>query len=229
MNKWVERLTDIADIVLSTITGGDVRVNLGNAATNAGVDANVAVFGTDGFIGRPNDADADGAATAFYVYSGDQKFVIGTRDRRYASKVGNLQPGDRAIVSKGNARLLLKNIRDAITLYTERQSDNPAQRISQLISNDGQTGKITLSVGLTKLEITENGISMSVNGGPAFTLDGTTKSASVRADTVNIDGGFVTLGLMPGGVRPIVPTVQSVLYGPAGQVGVPSSTVLVAT
>ena len=224
MNRFAAALLDIADVILSTVTNGDVRVNIGDSTTNAGVDASVPVFGTDGFVSRPNDADADGAATAIYGFFGDQKIVIGSRDRRYASKVGNLLPGDRAIVSKGNARFLLKNARDAVTLYTEAQSGGT----SMLVSIDGQAGKVTAAHGLNKVEIGEKTIELSINGGPAIILDGNTNSITIRANTVNIDGGFVTLGLLPGGVRPTVLNVQSVLYGVAGQVGVPSQTVLVA-
>lgn len=224
MSKWTERLTDILDVVTTTLVNGVVRANIGNAATNAGADANVPIYGIDGFVSRPADADENGAARLLFIRDGNQKIGIAAADRRYAMKVGDLQPGDKAIVSIGVARWFLKNARDAITAYTEKRSNGH----SMLISVDGQSGKITLAVGLTKLEITEDGIFASVNGGPALTLDGTTKSASIRADSLNLDGGFVTVGLLPGGIRPTIIGAQSVLYGVQGQIGAPSQTVLVA-
>jgi hypothetical protein len=222
-NRHADGLLDIADVVATEIRGGDVRMNIGDATTNAGVGASIPGFGVDGFIARPNDPDGDGAATVLYAQIGDQKVAIGTRDRRYADKVGELQSGDRAIVSKGSARFLLKNEKDRLVLYTETQSDGT----SMMISASGESEEITLTVGLTGIKISADRIELFINGGPSFVLDKNT-GAAITAPSINLDGGFVTIGLLPGGVRPVAPSVNSVLYGPLGQAGVASTTVLVA-
>ena len=221
-NRWADSLTDIADIVTSSVVDGDVRFNLGDATLGTGVDADSPFFGLDGFASMPNESDADGAADCFYFNSGNQKIVLGTRDRRYLTKVGALKAGDRVIFSKGAARILLKNLDDLVVIYTEAQSDGT----SQLIANSGKEGKIFLSVGLTKVEISKDRIELSINGGAALVLDGNT--ISMRADSINLDGGDVTLGVNSDGTRPIVPGLQSVCIGPAGQVSVPSPKVRAA-
>lgn len=224
MSKWTERLTDILDVVTTTLVNGVVRANIGNAATNAGVASNVPLYGIDGFVSRPADADEDGAARVLYINDGNQKIGIASADRRYATKVGDLQPGDKAIVSPGEARMLLKDADDLIVLYSARQEDGT----SMMIAVNGKTGKITASVGLTKLEISMDEITLAINGGPSLKLSKLLNNIALMAGALNLDGGDVTVGLMPGGIRPSVTPAQSALYGPQGQVGVASLTVKIA-
>lgn len=225
-DRFTSSLIDHADIVTSTVVDGDVRFNLGDATKGTGVDADSPFFGIDGFVSMPNDADGDGAADCFYVIEGNQKIALGTRDRRYLTRLGALKPGDRFMYSKGAARHGIKNADDLAFLYTERQSDG----MSMLASLNGKTGEIILSVGLTRVQIEEKRIELSINGGPAILIDGTglTSLISLRADRIQINGGLVTLGVNTDGTPPTIPGVQSVLIGPAGQVGVPSPKVLAA-
>ena len=224
-NRYADTLTDIADIVTSTVVNGDVRFNLGDATKGTGVDANSPFFGIDGFVSMPNESDGDGAADCFYFVTGNQKIGLGTRDRRYLDKVGALKAGDRVMFSKGAARILLKNADDLVVLYTEAQADGT----SQIIANSGKEGKILLTVGLTRIEISKDRIELSINGGPALVLDGAANAVSVRANSINIDGADVTLGVNTDGTRPIVTGLQSVCVGPAGQVAVASPKVRAAS
>lgn len=230
MNRFADNLTDIGDIVRSDMKNGSVTVAIGDAAKGTGVDAGALMFGPDGFIGRPNDADGDGAATAFYFFSGNRKVVLGTTDRRFASKAGALKPGDRAIVSSGAARFFLKNEDDLIVIYTEHGTTPNAT--SMVGSFNGSTGEIVLSVGLTQIVISSTKISLIVNGGPSLVLDGTVPGASsiaMTGSTVNVDGGFVTLGLNSDGSRPVVLGQENVIIGPLGVLGLPSPKVLAAS
>lgn len=224
-NRWADALTDFADIVTSSVVDGDVRFNLGDATKGTGVDADSPFFGIDGVVSMPNDADGDGAADCFYFITGNQKVGLGTRDRRYLNKVGALKAGDRVIFSKGAARILLKNADDLVAIYTEAQSDGT----SQIIANSGKEGKIFLSRGLDKVEMGDGRIELSINGGPGIVLDKATNSITIRANLINIDGGFVTLGLNSDGTRPILIGLQSVCAGPSGQVAIGVPKVLVAT
>ena len=212
------------DVLGSTVNDGEVRLNLGEASTGAGIAAGAPYWGIEGFCSRPNDPDSEGACMAYVDPSGDIKRVTASRDNRYADKVGLLQPGDRAIFSKGAARLFLKNADDAVTLYTERQSDG----MSMLASVSGKSGKITMAVGLTKLEISEDEIELSINGGPAVKLSKLLQTVAIRGNSVNIDGGWVTVGLYPGGARPLNIGVDNALHGPLGVLGVPSASVYIA-
>lgn len=228
MNRFADNLTDIGDIVRSEMKNGSVTVAIGDAAKGTGVEAGALMFGPDGFIGRPNDADGDGAATAFYFFSGNRKVVLGTTDRRFASKAGALKPGDRAIVSSGEARILLKNEDDLIAIYSVKQSNGTSMGIFV----DGSAGAIILSVGLTQIRIEEGKISHIVNGGPSIIADGTVPGASsiqMTASTVNVDGGFVTLGLNSDGTRPVKFAVENVIIGALGVLGIPSPKVLAAS
>lgn len=228
MNRFADNLTDIGDIVRSEIKNGSVTVAIGDAAKGTGVEAGALIFGPDGFIGRPNDADGDGAAAALYMISGNRKVVLGTADRRFAAQAGALKPGDRAIVSSGAARFILKNEDDLVVLYTEDQTSGT----SIIGSFNGSTGEIILSVGLTQLVITSTKISLIVNGGPSLVLDGTVPGASsiaMTGSTVNVDGGFVTLGLNSDGTRPVKFAVENVIIGSLGVLGLPSPKVLAAS
>jgi len=222
-NRYADDLTDWADIVTSTVTNGEIRLNLGDATKGTGVDSGSAFFGIDGFASMPNESGADGAAQCFYFNTGNQKIGLGSRDNRYLDKVGALKAGDRVIFSKGAARVLLKNDDDLVVLYSEAQSDGT----SQIIANSGKEGKILLTVGLTKVEISKDKIELSINGGAAIILDGNT--ITMRANLINIDAGFCTLGVNSDGTRPILPGLNSVCAGPSGQVAIGVPKVLVAT
>lgn len=106
----------MADIVATEVEDGVVRATLGDSTDGSGIDREVAQWGVDGFISRPCDPDQDGAAQALFVTDGQEKRIIGTRDYRYADKVGELGPGDRAIVSACDAQLVLKRSEGALVL-----------------------------------------------------------------------------------------------------------------
>jgi hypothetical protein len=222
-SRYGDSLTDWADIVTSTVTNGEVRLNLGDATKGTGVDSGSPFFGVDGFASRPNESGQDGAAQCFYVISGNQKIGIGVRDCRYLTRLSALKPGDRLIYSAGKAMFLLKNADDLVGVYTERQSDG----MSILQTLSGKTGEALTAVGLTKVQVEETRIELSINGGAAIIIEGNT--ITMRANLINIDAGFCTLGVNSDGTRPIVPGLQSVCAGPSGQVAIGVPKVLVAT
>jgi hypothetical protein len=215
MPRFADHLTNIHDVLASSSEAGDVRVNLGNAVTNAGV-ASDAPWWANGcaFLSRPADPDAGGACEAFYFFNGPQKVCISARDARYYAKAGELQPGDSAIVSMGEARFLLKVANDSITLYTANQQDGEA---SMLISLIGETGTILTVNGGSYIEQKTDAIRLSA-GGSMLVVDSKGVSAFGPHFAANTKSG--NLGVV--GVVPPPPGLASIICGPAGIIGIPA-------
>jgi hypothetical protein len=116
-NRYTEGLLEHADVVGSTLAAnGEIRVNLGDSATGSGIDRSVPFWGTDGFLSRPADPDANGAAQFVFFVDGNQRFAIGSRDRRSLSEAGTLDPGDRVVYTPSGARIVLDDSVPAIIL-----------------------------------------------------------------------------------------------------------------
>lgn len=231
MPRNTDHLLGTADVLAANTEGGEVRLKLGDAVAGTGFADEVPCYGPDGFIGIPNEPSAEGAAQCLYCQDGDGLVAQGCRDNRHASKIGSGQPGDRMIITDGPPRLLIKKATSTATLYSEDSTTGH----SMLVAVNGAKGAITLAVGLTKLEITSDKISLSINGGPALTLTGGARQAvEVRGNGVHLDGGLVTLGLIGGVTRPVAdpqyPAATSVTHAATGMIpGTCAKNVLVAT
>lgn len=197
-----DTLLDRIDITSSELDeNGEVLLSLGDVKQKEDADKEQAVrvraWGIDGFQSRPNDPDDDGAAHALFAYDGWEKRVLGTRDRRWLSYVGSLQPGDRAIVSNTEARFMLKQATDTVSLYTVNQdTDN-----SMLLSLDGSAGQISLVNGNACITIKDDEILLAVNGGGAI---------HITKDGVTIAGGVFTAaaGTVALGANAAVPVLS---------------------
>lgn len=212
-----------ADVLASSMENGDVRVNLGDALTNEGHVADAPWWCSgDGFVSRPNDPSENGggACTAFWFFDGNQRIATAARDGRYAEKAGSLQPGDRAIVSRGEARFLLKAANDSVTLYTADQTNN---NTSMMLSLDGSTGSILISCGTSYIEL-KNGKVVISSGGASISLDGANVQVFGSHTALNTKTG--NLGVV--GAIPPPAGVGSIVAGPAGMSGVGSSAWTVA-
>lgn len=204
-----------ADVTASSMENGDVRVNLGDSLTNEGEAAESPWWcNGDGFVSRPNDPDDDGACEAIYKRHGNQKVCIAARDARYSEKAGELQPGDRAIVSRGEARFLLKAETDSVTLYTADQTNNDA---SMMVNLDGSTGTALLVVGRTYIEMKDGKLVLS-NGQASIVLDGANIQVFGSHTALNTKSG--NLGVV--GVAPPPPGASSLIAGVSGMAGIPS-------
>jgi hypothetical protein len=216
------------DVLASEITDGEVRVNLGFQGGIGGGDEDKGIalgapsWGMDGFVAVPNDPTDDGVCRATYVVDGDEKRVIAMRDGRYADKVGEFGPGDRAIVTAGEARIMLKAEADSVAMYTV----NSKVDLSQLISIDGSTGITLLLNGNSYIQIDDDEITLAINDGASITIN---------KDGVQILGGKFeatcasgSLGQLVPGVPP-PPGLNSILKGVSGVTGVPSSAWVVGT
>lgn len=206
-----------ADVVSSTAEGGEVRCTLGRVTEGLGVDSASPFWGLDGFVSLPNASTSDSAPQAIYLQDANRRYVLGVRDNRFSSQVGELDPGDRAIVTDGEARVLVKQVRDAVVLYTVNQ---PIDK-TMMVELSGADGTITLTNGKSFLVLKDDSITLGVGNA----------QLSLHADgTIQLDGGtFVCataggqLGTMAPMAPPMPPGASSILFGPTGVAGVPSS------
>lgn len=211
---------DTADILQTTAEDGEVRCNLGDSRDGTGYVNSAAVWGLDGFFSRPNNPTADGAAQGLYVVDGNQVRVVASRDNRFAAQTGALQPGDRAIVTDGPARILLKQAKAVVNLYTENAKDNGS---SMMVDVNGDLGSIKLVCGGSVFEITKDSITMMTSG-QGFAI--TDKGVSVWGKHFACNTGSGNFGLVvptPPYMAPVAPAM-SVLVGPTGLGAAPSTT-----
>jgi hypothetical protein len=208
------------DIVSTELVEGEVRCNIGQG--DAGTLADVTIWsGSDGFIGRPTDADDDGNCMGLYAAQGNSRRLIATKDNRIIAKYGELDQGDRAIITKGPARVLVKNTAKSVTLLTlgGGEDTNPI-----FIQVDGESGKIEMMCAgqngakVSKITMSPAAMFLGVSGGGSITIDmqGVTIGGSHFA--CNTKGG--NLGLI-GPANPIAP-VQSILLGVTGMAASPA-------
>jgi hypothetical protein len=224
-NRHTEGIFEIADVVATTAaTNGEIRANVGDATLGTGIDSGVPFWGTDGFLGRPADPTSAGAAQFLFFVDGNQRYGIGSRDRRFLSEAGTLDPGDRVIYTKSGTRVFLDESESTITATTSGGA-------TFTLSDDEFT--ITLPGGAS-LTLTNLGFEVNVPTTPLpsyFTIDalGATVSTPNLTQGAYLDAGLVvSLGLNTGGVRPIIPTVANVIVGPFGVSGIPSPRVYAA-
>jgi len=228
MPRHPDNLTGTADILLSTAESGEIRVNLGNVATEEAIDTDVPVWGIDGFLSRPNDPSDNGAATAVYFHDGHQRRVIGTRDNRFSSQAGTLRPGDRMIVTDGPTRFYMKQAAQKVGVYTEAKTKPAVGGSAMTVDVDGDTGNITIKRGGETVVLTEGGVTI-VCAGPASqsSIVMTPTSVTITAATINL-AGTCALGFNSDQTLPGKPGVDTVLIGAMGQTGTPSPRVFAA-
>lgn len=157
-----DMLLQTADILNVSVEDGEVGYDLGDVRDAAGIAQEAVAWGIDGFISMPNlPTGKEEAARAMYLVDGNEKMVVATKDSRNSTKVGSLEPGDRAIISAGAQRFLMKQGNESITLYTENQDTGS----SMLISASGADGTISLVNGNAMFSIEDERIVMAINGG----------------------------------------------------------------
>lgn len=215
MGGWANDATTLADVLATDSQNGQIVVNVGDSVDGTGFASGVPLWANgDGFISRPNDPDANGAPQALFVNEGQTLRVIAIRDNRWIANVGNLQPGDRAIVSNCQARLFLKCANNGISIYTTNDTDNGS---AMLVDVNGKNGALTLANGKALVSITTDQIVLSA-GGSAVVID---------ANGVQVFGSHFGANTATGnlGVIATIPPpvgVQSIVCGPIGMSGVGS-------
>ena len=85
---------DVADVTVSEIIDGQVRIQIGDQATGEAFGQNYVFWGVPGFYSVPAAPTADSASQVLFIWDDNTKYLIGGRDNRHTSLVGGLQPGD---------------------------------------------------------------------------------------------------------------------------------------
>lgn len=183
-----------ADVIATEAVDGEIRVTIGDQFHKWTWASDCPMYGADGFIGRPNLPENDGAAQALYLQDGDQRVVVGTKDNRWTSKVGDVQPGDRVIYSNSEARFFLKREDDAICLYS---TSTPTGK-SMIMSLDGKAGKGLMMVGGTSIEMDGTDINIIAGSGAASIVIKGDGSICINGASLLANVGNVLLGSLPG-------------------------------
>lgn len=204
-------------------SSGEVRINIGESTDGVGLASGAAIWCADGFFGVPNEPDDDGACGVLYHVEGNQRRAIGTKDNRFLDAYGQLEAGDRTIVSDSKARFLLKRGTDSITIYTQDSDDNAI-----VFSVDGSAGAIIAQVGgpngTAHFEMKSGEVKISAGGSACIQIKG--NEIILFGDLFSAATGRVVLGTI-GGAPPPMGT-NSALYGFSGMTGAPSSSVTIA-
>lgn len=204
------------DALDSTADNGVVRIKVGDAASNEGYSADCGVWGVGGFVSRPDLPSAAGACEVLTVTDGNERRVIGTRDKRQADKVGALDEGDRAIVGSSPARLFVKAGKKSVVLYTEDDDGGS----SMLINVEGESGKIQIiHGGGASFEMSKDTIVLSAGGS---SLEIGPKGVSVIGAHIGLNAMGINLGIIGAqGESPPMAPLSSVMCGPTGMAAVP--------
>jgi hypothetical protein len=209
MPRDADAILLVADILASDTSNGEVRCKLGEATTGHGKSADVAMYCAHGFIGVPEAPDADGSACqAFYAQDGDEQKIVGTRDNRLAAQVGQLDPGDRAIISTGDARVLVKRKGSSATLLTKNAKTNK----TMMVIADGEHGEAKIQNGGAFVLVKDDKIVLAVNGGGAITIG--KAGVQVTGGSFQATTGAVQLGDQGGGIAPPPSPASAVAVGP---------------
>jgi hypothetical protein len=224
-NRHTEGLFEQADATASTsANNGEIRINLGDSTKGTGIDAGVPFWGTDGFLSRPADPDANGAAQIFFVNDGNLRRCIGSRDRRFLAQAGTIDSGDRVMYSPSGARVRIDDSEGTVEMRTSGGA-------TMVLSDDEFT--ITLANGATfTLNGSEFDVSVPTLIPSGITIDATEAVITAKniGQTINLDANsFVTLGLTAGLTRPFIVSVENVNIGPGGGITVPSPKVFAAS
>jgi hypothetical protein len=213
----------IADVVgIDVQPNGAVTLRVGDAFREKGFSANAPMFGLANVVSVPLLPEGGEAAQVLCAEDDDQRVPFAAQDNRIAAQAGTLKPGDTAIFTDGEAKLLVKRDTDQVIAYTK----GAASGDSQMIINDGENDQIVLTVGATFISIGREEIVLAVNGGASITLN--KQSIAMLTNAIQAVAASVQLGDMGGGV-PVPPTpATAVAIAPGGPVNVVSSKVFAA-
>ena len=201
-------------------TSGEIRLKLGDSQTEEGQRADAAWWGSDGFVSMPNEPDDRGACQALYVTEGNNSRCVATKDNRICEQYATLAAGDRAIITDGPAKVLVKKSNDSVTLASE----NASGLVLHQVAPDTITMQMPGTPG-TMIQMTPSRIVLMVNNGGSLILDAT--GVHLSGNLTEVNSGLVTLGMIAPNV-PLVPSINSALIGPTGMAGIPSTKVLIA-
>ena len=197
-NRHTEGLIDFLDVVASTTaTNGEIRANIGNASTGAGVDRSVPFWGTDGFLSRPADP-SNGAAQYLFFCDGNQRFGIGSRDRRFYDGLETIDVGDRMIYSPSGIRIRLDDSEQVVETIIPGGTKHYVSADSIFAS---VASGALLEVGLSHVDVTKLGVAEPVAlygklQTVAFTLNAYIVAAQVLLVKIPVPPSVAELGAL---------------------------------
>jgi hypothetical protein len=157
-NRHTEGLIDFSDVTGTvTAANGEIRANLGDATKGTGIDRSVPFWGIDGFLSRPANP-SNGAAQYLYFCDGNQRYAIGSRDRRFYDGLEEIDVGDRMIYAPSGIRVRLDDSEEAIEMIvpggTKQYLSSDLAFTS--IANGPKIELDTATVDVTKVGTAEN-------------------------------------------------------------------------
>lgn len=215
MTRYADDLYTRCDVTLSEQEGGEVRCNLGFVDTGDGIAASAVLWGVDGFYTMPNPPSAEGACEALVQTGGDKRWVVATKDVRWAAKVGNIAPGDRMIASDCDARIMLRRAKNQVAIYSANKTDDDS---TMLVEVNGESGEIQMVNGGAVIRMTKDKIQFAAGGAVLELGDGTIGVYGAHFACNTGGGNFGTIGPFPP-----PPSTNSILAGPSGVAGVMSA------
>ena len=215
MARTPNNLISRSNVLIAENKNGEVKITVGNIADKVGTGQNIPMWGPPGFVSMPDLPDDDGACQALLLADGAHSIALGFRDNRYAKKSGAIKPGDRLITTSKNARFLLKAEDDGVTMYTANEPDGGS---SMAVTMSGKKGETVIVNGKSAIRMTADEITMSA-GGVTIQLKGGTFAVYGKHAAFNVGGG--NLGVL--GIVPPPQGLGSILAGPAGMIGAPST------
>jgi len=220
---------DIADVLSSEVEGGEVRVDLGDNRDGETLTEGAQYWGVDGFYSMPATPDEAGCAQALFMVDGNARRCIGSRDMRTVNKYGSLQPGDRAIISTGDARFVLKNEANSLTMYTEMGPEGDRNAVMVDIRGDSAGGTVIIKCGAGAFTMKQPapGVPAEItigNGLGGISID-SAGGVKINGTSLRLSGGIVLIGGLSGEAP--LPGVNSALVGATGVTGVPSTSVFI--
>lgn len=199
--SYEDELFQCVDLLGSDVTDGEVRVQIGDLASGKGFGASAPVYGVEGFLTCPNDPDENGAATGLAISDGNTKRVVATRDNRFAKLAGNLNPGDRAIVTKGAARFRINTEKQSVSLATSDDGTTDGRSIYLTVSRDNGLdfaspwGRFMIGpMGIHLVHASGARLDLSALSGLPGPLSTVASTAKLEAGVVSVSGGAVALG-----------------------------------
>lgn len=172
---------DQADVLLTTLVDGDVRLNVGDKVDGKGFGAQVPFWQTCGFRSRPNPPTSTGAAQVLYLTQGNSRSVVASRDGRFVGPFGSLDEGDAEIISDCDAGLRLDKSANTIKLQSDAVS----------VVVDGAAGTVTIAKGDAEIKVS------TIASVDTITLTVGTSSITITDAGVAIVGTTVTVNSVP--------------------------------
>jgi hypothetical protein len=204
MNRFVDDLLQVCDLLSTEIVEGETRGKLGHwggaSEVSPGIAADAPMWSQFGFASRPAEPDEDGAPMVIYYLDGNQKRIVSTRDLRMAPKLPALKAGETCIF--GFSGQFIRMFDDGgISIFTTDDNTTDGRTISLSVWPDeglvfnSPWGKVSFGpMGFHVNHYSGGRIDLGALGGLPFPMNLLTSYFSASANTANLSGVVTALG-----------------------------------